>query len=75
MNRNISAILGGLAVVFVGLLLLATFVGAGMMGGTGQMMSGGMMGGGVVGLLFMLLFWGVFVALIVGMVRLVASRR
>ncbi len=75
MNRNISAVLGGLAAVFVVLTLLAVFTGAGTMGGMGQMMNGGMMGGGAMGLLFMLLFWGVFVALIVGVVRLLTSRR
>ncbi|MDQ3637413.1 MAG: hypothetical protein M3426_05395 [Actinomycetota bacterium] len=57
------------------LILLAAFTGSRMMGGMGQMMSGGMMGGGAIGLLFMLLFWGLFIALIVGVVLLISGRR
>ncbi len=37
----------------------------GMMGGMGTMMGGGMLGGGVAGMLVMLLFWAMVIALLV----------
>lgn len=59
MNGNISATTGALSSILV--VLPSAFA--------------GMMGGGAAGLLFMLLFRGVFAALVVGAVRLVTSRR
>lgn len=75
MNGNISAIFGGLAAVFVALTLPALFTSSGEMSGMKQITDGGMMGVGAVGLLFMLLFGGVLVALAFGVVRLLTGRR
>ncbi|WP_119070124.1 hypothetical protein [Rubrobacter indicoceani] len=75
MNGNTSAISGGLAAVLVALTLLALFTGSGEMPGIKQITDGGMMSVGAVGLLFMLFFGGVLVAPVVGVVRLLTSRR
>ena len=68
MSDGLKVLLGGLGGAVLVLLLVAGFsggggMGYGMMGGMGHMMSGGMMGGGMIGALFMLLFWGPLIAL------------
>ena len=67
MSDALKVHLGALGGVLLVLLLVDGFsgggMGYGMMGGMGLMMSGGMMGGGMIGTLFMLLFWGLLIAL------------
>ncbi len=67
MRANTKVILGILGGVLGGallvLLLFAALVGGETMGGMGSMMNGNMMGDGMVGMLFMLLFWGLLIAL------------
>ena len=70
MSDGLKILLCALGRALVVLLLVAGFsggggMGYGMMGGLGSMMSGGMMGAGIIGILFMLLFWGLLIALIV----------
>lgn len=68
-NATLKVVLGILGAAIVVLLLFGAF-GSGIdpMGGMERMMSGGMMGGGVIGVLLMLLFWGLTIALIVALI-------
>jgi len=68
MSDGLKVLLGALGGAILVLLLTSVFGGAGMMGGMGQMMSGGMMGGGLFGMLFGLLLWVLVIALIVALV-------
>lgn len=68
-------VLGGallILLLFAGLMGsmggMGSTMGGGMMGGMGAMMGGGMMGGGMIGMLFMLLFWGLVIALLVTLI-------
>jgi len=68
MSGGLKVLLVALGGAVLVLLLVGGFsggggMGYGMMGGMGHMMSGGMMGGGMIGALFMLLFWGPLIAL------------
>lgn len=67
MRDNPKTVLGVLGGVFLALLLFAILAGGGMMGGMGGMASGG----GMSGASFVLLFWGLVVALMVGLAALV----
>lgn len=71
MRDNLKTVLGVLGGVFLALLLFATLASGRMMGGMGEMAGGGMMDGGMSGALFMLLFWGLVVALVAGLAALV----
>lgn len=62
-NGYLKAVLAVLVGALFALLLVAAFSSGGMMGGVGSKM-----GRGVVGRLFMLLFWGLVVALLVTLV-------
>lgn len=66
MSDSLKVLLGVLGGVIV-LLLLGVFYGGGM-GGMDSMMSGGMMGYGIFGMLFLLLFWVLRIALIAALV-------
>lgn len=67
--KVLLGVLGGLTLLLVVFPTLASLVmGGGMMGGMGQMMGGGMFGSGFIGLLFMVLFWGLVIALIAAFV-------
>ena len=80
MTKNMQVLLGVVGSAIVILLIIAGISGSfvsqgpgmgGMMGGyyhgVGTMMGGGMMGGGFIGLLIMLVFWAVLVALLVAL--------
>ena len=60
MSDGLKVLFGALIGAVVILLVVGGFssgtMGYGMMGGIGQMMSGGMMGGSLLGMLFALLF-------------------
>jgi hypothetical protein len=63
MSDGLKVLLGALGGALLVLLLVGGFsggggMGYGIMGGMGHMMSGGM-----IGILFMLLFWGLLIAL------------
>ncbi|MGB3632775.1 MAG: hypothetical protein WA982_01915 [Rubrobacteraceae bacterium] len=62
--KVLLAVVGGLVL----LLLLGIFTGG------GGMMGAGMMGGFGVGWLFMLLFWGLLIAMVVGLVVFVVNQ-
>jgi uncharacterized membrane protein len=68
MIDGLKILLGFLAGAIVVLLFVSTLGGRGMMGGMGQMMSGGMMGGGLFGMLSAFVFWVLVIALIVALV-------
>jgi uncharacterized membrane protein len=68
MSDGLKILLGFLVGAIVVLLFVSTLGGRGMMGGMGQMMSGGMMGGGLFGMLSAFVFWVLVIALIVALV-------
>lgn len=73
MGDGIKVLVGALVGALFVLLLVGTFSGGGMMGGTGQMM-----GGGVLRMLFGLVLWvgvlALIVALVVWIVRQIQRR-
>jgi uncharacterized membrane protein len=74
MSDGLKILLGALVGTIVVLLFVSTLGGGGMMGSTGQVMSGSMMGGGLFGVLFALLFWAVLVALLIALVLWIVNQ-
>jgi uncharacterized membrane protein len=74
MEKNTKIILGISGAALGVLLLVASMMGRGM-GDRGTMMGGGMMGGGFSGMLLMLLFWAIVVALLVTLFTWVLNQR